>query len=130
MSLLGQIAHHFHECLYAVGNYVFPKDIPALHIAAMFGLDGIVVELSERGSCVDITDSCGWTALYKAAVTGHATTVQLLLTWGADISRKGRDQRTALHWAVSSGNETVVDIISKQGLNTGRIHESNMPTLH
>jgi len=52
----------------------------ALHMAANYGKDEVVKALINKGATVNITDNHGTTPLMYAAIRGHRTTVQALLS--------------------------------------------------
>lgn len=59
----------------------FLEDMTGLHVASIFGLDALVVELLLRGGDggeeVDFKDGYGQTPLWHAAERGHEAAVKL-----------------------------------------------------
>jgi ankyrin repeat protein len=73
------------------------KDATPLTWAACMGRLGVVRLLLERGAEVNAsTASSGFTALHEAALNGHEEIVAVLLSSGADSSRKTWWRSTAL----------------------------------
>jgi hypothetical protein len=67
---------------------------------------GIERALAEGARVSDVSPVDGKTALFRAAVLGHADAVRLLLDRGADRQARGNDGRTALDVvAVARGDE-------------------------
>ena len=58
----------------------------------------------------------GWTALMLATLTGHTSTVRILLTGGADVTAKGKDDGwTALSLAAGKGYSEIIQLLKKAG---------------
>lgn len=73
-----------------------------------------------KHEAINENDRDGYTALHRAADSGHETVVRVLLRDGAEINRKDRHGSTALHWAAASGHATVVQLLLENG---AQIHE-------
>jgi ankyrin repeat protein len=71
-------------------SQIFPVGVRGLHLAAFFGLKGVVEELLARDLPEsDPKDSFGWTPLMYASVNGHdAVVVQLLAAATIDADSK------------------------------------------
>ncbi|KAI8923478.1 hypothetical protein BC831DRAFT_470839 [Entophlyctis helioformis] len=92
--------------------------IAPLHVAAARGFDAAVrLLLAVPGVVVDIRDAETETPLFKAALRGHAGTVQLLLAGGADAQACDAHGWTALHNAASQGHLDVVRLIADAGVS-------------
>jgi len=75
----------------------FSDEDERLFRAARHGdLPGIERSLTSGGGVNDAAPIDGKTALFRAAVFGHADAVRALLDPGADPARRGNDGRTAL----------------------------------
>ncbi len=89
----------------------FPKQFGALHVVAYWGLDEILMTLSENDMNVDSQDSYGTTALELAAKHGHTSVVQLLLRKGASVNTRNGNGETALYWAARNGHRTILELL-------------------
>jgi ankyrin repeat protein len=74
-----------------------PKQITGLHLAAYFGVEGIVRLLLHRGADVKAAATDGETPLHRASYNGHLEVVQLLLDKGADVKAATEDGETPLY---------------------------------
>ena len=86
------------------------QGFPALHCAAYFGLDEIVIALLDEGEgCgADIVDGMCRTPLVWAAEGGHEGIVKLLLDRKeVNPDSQDNDGRTPLHRAAEGGHERV-----------------------
>ncbi|XP_008053608.1 ankyrin repeat domain-containing protein 16 [Carlito syrichta] len=90
----------------------------ALHRAAVTGQDEAIRFLvSELGVDVDArTTSSHLTALHCAAKEGHRSTIQTLLSLGADINTKDERNRSALHLACASQHVACAEFLLQSGL--------------
>lgn len=70
----------FVEKAVATPNYsqVFPKQVTALHVAAYFGLDRVVLALLAAGHQPNCKDSTGQTPLWWSAKDGHEAATKVL----------------------------------------------------
>ena len=96
---------------------LLPKDEQFIY-AAKYGNVSTVKKLLDKG--VDIQARGPWyhwaeTALHLASSNGEETTVQFLLSQGADVHAKDMNDRTALHRAAMSGDKRIVDMLLEQG---------------
>ncbi|KAL4942968.1 hypothetical protein BDV06DRAFT_221659 [Aspergillus oleicola] len=91
-----------------------PKTLSGIHLAAYFGLDQLVLELSSHVP-PDATDNHERTALIYAAVRGHLLTVACLIDSGADVNSRDFYGGTALHYAALKGQDDVVAFLIKIG---------------
>lgn len=64
------------------------------------------------------SDEGRFTALRAAAGDGHATTVAMLLSQGAQMELKGPSNETALDLAVSAGHRQIVAMLVQHGADT------------
>lgn len=90
----------------------------AVHKAAVTGQSEAVRFLvSELGVDVDVrTTSTHLTALHYAAKEGHVSTVQTLVTLGADLNSKDERNRSALHLACAGQHLACVKFLLQSGL--------------
>ncbi|KAL4955003.1 ankyrin repeat-containing domain protein [Aspergillus filifer] len=73
--------------------------LSTMHIAAQKGHERILQVLLQQGNMdPNSSDSDGRTPLFYAAIGGHTSAVQLLLSHGSRISHLDNDRRTVLHW--------------------------------
>lgn len=87
----------------------------ALLLASRRGWVDLVRVLLDQD--VDLTfQSSGdkWTALHMAAMSGHRTVLEMLITKGVDIVIKDRDGRTALFQATKQGFKSIVELLLKR----------------
>mmetsp|Transcript_20218 Transcript_20218/g.34440 ORF Transcript_20218/g.34440 Transcript_20218/m.34440 type:complete len:499 (+) Transcript_20218:76-1572(+) len=75
---------------------------------------------------VNAIDNSQSTPLHKAAANGHLTTVQLLLSRGADHLQNDSGN-TPLHWAAASGHAEVVNMILSHYDATAKTSKKNKP---
>jgi len=71
----------------------------------------LVNKLLSEGANVNDQDEQGWTALHWAAGSGYAAMVRLLLDHHADITARGRDNRTAGMVARAAARNDVVELL-------------------
>jgi hypothetical protein len=104
---------HFPPYRYFGYSQDFPRHVTGLHIAASFGLAGIVQPLLLReGVDVNSKDDWGRTPLWLAAETGHERVVQLLLAHeGVDVNSMDVWDQTPLSSAAENGYERVVQLL-------------------
>uniref|UniRef100_A0A8D0P0W3 Ankyrin repeat domain-containing protein 16 n=1 Tax=Sus scrofa TaxID=9823 RepID=A0A8D0P0W3_PIG len=94
----------------------------ALHRAAVTGQDEAIRFLvSELGVDVDVrATSARSSALHYAAKEGHVSTVQTLLSLGADLNAKDGRDRSALHLACAGQHAACVAFLLRSGLGDSR----------
>ncbi|XP_005383908.1 PREDICTED: ankyrin repeat domain-containing protein 16 isoform X2 [Chinchilla lanigera] len=90
----------------------------ALHRAAVTGQDEAIQFLvSDLGINVDVrAATTHLTALHYAAKEGHTSTVQTLLSLGADIHAKDGRHRSALHLACAGQHSACAEFLLQSGL--------------
>lgn len=89
----------------------------ALHTAAQQGFKALVEKLIDKDANIEKTDTYGFTPLMMAARTPSADnydTGKLLVELGADIMKIDQKNRTALHHAAKSGNESFAKYLLRQ----------------
>lgn len=101
-----------------------------LHIAASFGLDGLVPTLLTSGYSVDDTDSTEETALHKASARDHPQTAEVLLKYGADPNLLGLTCTTPLFIAVRNRSQRVAKILLSKGARIDMPCEDLWTPLH
>ena len=80
------------------------------------GKTAIVKVLLAGGADINATQSKrGYTALTRAAMSGHAEVVKVLLESGADINARSAGGDTALMGAAESGHVEIVKVLLKSG---------------
>ena len=91
-----------------------------LHIAALFGLEGVANRLFQQGDpAVDATTTLGTTALMKASSRGHTAIMRLLLSKGADPNIANW-YGNSLHSAAEAGQVESIEVLL-QYKNTNQI---------
>ncbi|XP_036999457.2 ankyrin repeat domain-containing protein 16 [Artibeus jamaicensis] len=90
----------------------------AIHRAAVTGQnEAIRFLVSELGIDVDVRATSTYlTALHYAAKEGHVSTVQMLVSLGADINSKDERNRSALHLACAGQHVACVQFLLRSGL--------------
>jgi hypothetical protein len=93
-----------------------PRQMTGVHLAAYFGLTGVIMALLKNRHNPDIKDTYDRSPLSWAAENGHEAVVKLLLEKGAELESKDkRWGRTPLSWAAEKGHEAVVKLLLKKG---------------
>ena len=105
----------------------YPKNVTALHLAALYGLEHIARVLLAQGHDIAERDSHGENALHKAARGGQEDLVRLLLEAQADITIQDEHGMTALHKAAASGNNTVVVLLLEHGAAISEAKDGRTP---
>lgn len=98
------------QLLGAGANPVNTQGWSALHYAAMQGHATVLKSLVARGAPVDALAPNGATALMLAA-KANVESVKVLLAARADARIRGRDDETALDWALKAGNTDAAALI-------------------
>jgi ankyrin repeat protein len=76
----------------------------------------VVEYLLSRGASIDAKGVFGATGLHWAAMNGHAGTVELLISRGANLELKdARFGATALGWAEEGGHTHIADLLRRSG---------------
>lgn len=113
------------RAFYPEGNHV-----NGLHIAASFGLDGLIPTLLTSGYSVDDKDSNGETALHKASAKDHPETAEILLKHGADPNLLCLTCTTPLFIAVHNRNQKVAKTLLSKGARIDMPCEDLWTPLH
>jgi ankyrin repeat protein len=92
-----------------------PHGMTAVHLAAYFGLSGIVRILFDQGHPLDFEDSNGDTPLSLASAYGHLPVVHALVERRAAIDKHGKYSGTPLSQAAKNGHLLVVKALVEQG---------------
>ncbi|PNP43128.1 hypothetical protein TGAMA5MH_05061 [Trichoderma gamsii] len=82
-----------------------------LHIAVRKGLDNVVVQLASQTDHLEITDSCGHTALMLAILYPSKSIVRVLLNNGASCTTRDPIGRTATHYAACNGFNNALELM-------------------
>ncbi|UKZ79033.1 hypothetical protein TrVFT333_006784 [Trichoderma virens FT-333] len=91
----------------------------------------IVMERLETNFLVSNKD--GRTPLHEAAMKGHINIVEKFLTKDTchqNINQEDHHKRTALHWAVLGGYETIVRILVQYGADVKKTSDDRKTALH
>ena len=89
-----------------------PRQMTGVHLAAYFGLTGVIMALLKNRHNPDVKDTRDRSPLWWAAANGHEAVVKLLLEQGAELESKDRYGRTPLWWATANGHEAVVTLLT------------------
>ncbi|XP_058473785.1 histone-lysine N-methyltransferase EHMT1 isoform X1 [Solea solea] len=109
--------NHMESVLYLLraGASATHKDaegFTCLHLAAKSGHYNIVEHLLNTGLInINCQDDGGWTAMIWATEYKHADQVKLLLSKGADISIRDKEENICLHWAAFSGSVEIAQLL-------------------
>ncbi|CAI6340736.1 unnamed protein product [Periconia digitata] len=86
----------------------FPRDVPALVLAASFDLPNVLRRLVAQGYALESKGSDHETPIIRAASLGNTSNVAVLLELGAAVNASSIAEETALERAAVSGNATTV----------------------
>lgn len=121
---------------YSHGDYKFPLGSTAIHIAALYGLEALIVKLLKEGPASrSQTTSDGRTCLHIALENQQEDIIDLLLNSHKRedplinkllISKDGRG-RTPLHTAIESGNENAVVRLVTAGADVNVVQSGRTP---
>ncbi|XP_019128405.2 histone-lysine N-methyltransferase EHMT1 isoform X2 [Larimichthys crocea] len=109
--------NHMETVLYLLraGASATHKDVEGftcLHLAAKSGHYNIVEHLLSTGLInINCQDDGGWTAMIWATEYKHVDQVKLLLSKGADISIRDKEENICLHWAAFSGSVDIAELL-------------------
>ena len=98
-----------------------PRGMIGVHLAAYFGLRGVMTALLKNRHHLNAKDESGRTPLSWAAQYGHKAVVKLLLKKGAKLESWNIFGQTPLSWAAECGHKAVVKLL----LDNGASLESN-----
>ncbi|KAH6994707.1 hypothetical protein EDB82DRAFT_502327 [Fusarium venenatum] len=102
----------------------FPRDIPALVLAASFDLPRVLKRMVESGHELESKGTDEETALIRAASFGHQENVRTLLDLGADKDARDHMNETALQRAAGNGEVGVVEVLLNKGADVN-VHTSS-----
>jgi hypothetical protein len=89
----------------------FPRDIPALVLAATFDLPRVLKRMAQMGHDLEGKGTDEDTALIRAASFGHQENVRVLLDLGADKNARDHMNETALQRAAGNGEADVIRVL-------------------
>jgi hypothetical protein len=92
-----------------------PRQMTGVHLAAYFGLTGVIMALLEDRHNPDVKDTSDRSPLWWAAVQGHRAVVKLLLEKGAEVEFKDSHGWTTLSLAAMNGHEAMVKLLLEEG---------------
>lgn len=93
-----------------------PRQMIGLHLAAYFGVTGVITALLNNRHHVNIKDGWDRTPLSLAAENGHEAMVKLLLEKGSElVSKENLYGQMPLLLAAQGGHEAVVKLLLKNG---------------
>lgn len=78
--------------------------------------DGEIRRLLEAGANVNVQDGNGWTLLMVEAMTGAVyETIEILITYGAELDLQNSEGNTALHIAAEFNSARAAEILATAG---------------
>ena len=89
--------------------------------------------LHEYGTGSDIINmrsGNGGTPLHDASLYGHASVVELLISYGAKVNARSVDRFAPLHNAAYSGNKEVVEMLIAHGADVNTESDNGVTPLH
>ncbi|CAJ0548883.1 Ff.00g024960.m01.CDS01 [Fusarium sp. VM40] len=89
----------------------FPRDIPALVLAATFDLPRVLERMVRTGHDLESKGTDEDTALIRAASFGHQENARVLLHLGADKNARDHMNETALQRAAGNGEADVIKVL-------------------
>ncbi|XP_048244349.1 serine/threonine-protein phosphatase 6 regulatory ankyrin repeat subunit B-like isoform X2 [Haliotis rufescens] len=93
-----------------------------LHLACHGGNTAIVKHVLSPSN-INSTGRYGWTAAMKAAVNGHQSVLDLLVSNQADLTLVDTDGNSLLHLACQGGNTAIVQhVLSPSNINSRGMH--------
>jgi hypothetical protein len=117
------------------------RDIPALHLACLLGIEPWANDIVERHEDLRIRfgrstdpvlkqDHYGRTALHFAAVEGHVEIAKLLLRHGANVDVEDEHGLTALHLATKAGFVEMAELLLEDGAYVDTRDKTGWTALH
>ena len=105
--------------LYSDYSQRVPRQMTGVHLAAYFGLTGVIMALLKNRHNPDVKDTYGRSPLSWAAGNGHEAVVKLLLEKGAELESRDKGWGwTPLSRAAADGHEAVVQLLlAKDGVD-------------
>ncbi|CAK6977873.1 LOW QUALITY PROTEIN: histone-lysine N-methyltransferase EHMT1a [Scomber scombrus] len=120
--------------LLRAGAAVSHKDImgfTCLHLAAKLGHYDVVHHLISKASKhINCQDDGGWTPITWAIEYKHKELVHLLLTRGADVNIRDKEQNVCLHWAALSGCDDVAQALLEARCDLDAVNVHGDSPLH
>jgi ankyrin repeat protein len=99
----------------SMGSSILGSTMPAIHLAAYFGLENIAKYLLENGHDTNAIDGSEATPLHWAMEKEHPGMVTLLLDYGAKVNARNHWDQTPLEHAIRTGNEGITKLLLENG---------------
>ncbi|XP_058492535.1 histone-lysine N-methyltransferase EHMT1a isoform X2 [Solea solea] len=116
------------------GAAVGHKDImgfTCLHLAAKLGHCDIIHHLLTKASkYINCQDDGGWTPITWAIEYKHKELVHLLLSRGADVNIRDKEENVCLHWAALSGCDDVAQALLEAQCDLSAVNVHGDTPLH
>nr|XP_061836747.1 histone-lysine N-methyltransferase EHMT1 isoform X2 [Nerophis lumbriciformis] len=128
--------NHMETVMYLLraGASAMHKDVEGFtcfHLAAKSGHYEIVQYLLTTGFVnINCQDDGGWTAMIWATEYKHVDQVKLLLSKGADISIRDKEENICLHWAAFSGSVKIAKLLLDTDCNLQAVNIHGDSPLH
>ncbi|WP_444997621.1 DUF2314 domain-containing protein [Aliikangiella sp. IMCC44359] len=98
-------------------NVIEEKDALVEHPMSVNMGESLIEELKKSSELIDYVDGDGWSLLHREALSGNATSVKILLEYGADKSLKNKDGVTPIELAKVFNWEKVIELLSEKVLH-------------
>lgn len=108
----------------------FSKALSGIHIASVFGLESIILELLKKGVNINIQDATGWTPLTWAVSKGCVSAARLLLLKGGDGLLGDKSGRLPIHHAAQLGYKDMAELLVKCNSNLNQKNKLGESPLH
>merc|ERR1719387_2263448 len=106
-----------------------PRGRTALHLASTENDSSVIECLMDGLADVNAKDLAGFTPLIWAAGRGGEQSVKMLLDYEADMNIQANRGQTAMTFALTNGNNAIVDILEKHKMIKDKEREDEQKKL-